>query len=246
MNNILWINSLKSLPNTHTHTDQITISSGQAINYDQTAWSSDDNKYDQPDGFKFVANSAQAATCYNAGSPGSKGYTDCSDAQCSGALGGSKYYGCKAFKCLAATADYHGCDSGKYYMFYYPDDDDTQYLYESFPEVVSPIKGVNSDRFQVWMRTAALPKFRKLYAKITDNIKKGDVVSFNVEANFDVSKFKGTKSLVLTTTTWFGGKNDFLGTCFLVVGTICLIFGVGFFIKNGVSRRVLGDLSYLQ
>jgi hypothetical protein len=131
-------------------------------------------------------------------------------------------------------------------MFYYPDDEDTQYLYESFPEVVSPIKGVNSDRFQVWMRTAALPKFRKLYAKITDNIKKGEVVSFNVEANFDVSKFKGTKSLVLTTTTWFGGKNDFLGTCFLVVGTICLIFGVGFFIKNGVSRRVLGDLSYLQ
>lgn len=131
-------------------------------------------------------------------------------------------------------------------MFYYPDDAETQYLYESFPEVVTPMLGVNTDRFQVWMRTAALPKFRKLYAKITDDIKKGEVIKFDIQANFDVSKFKGTKSLVLTTTTWFGGKNDFLGTCFLVVGTICLVFGVAFFIKNGVSRRVLGDLSYLQ
>jgi len=57
----------------------------------------------------------------------------------------------------------------------YPDDDDYQYLYETFPEVVSPMQGVDSDRFQVWMRVAALPKFRKLYATITDDISKGDV-----------------------------------------------------------------------
>jgi len=37
------------------------------------------------------------------------------------------------------------------------------------------MQGVDSDRFQVWMRVAALPKFRKLYATITDDISKGDV-----------------------------------------------------------------------
>ena len=71
-------------------------------------------------------------------------------------------------------------------------------------------------------------------------------VSFSVEANFDVSHFKGAKSLVLSTTTWFGGKNDFLGTCFVVVGSICLAFGVGFLIKMAASPRALGDLKFLQ
>jgi len=71
-------------------------------------------------------------------------------------------------------------------------------------------------------------------------------VTFSVEANFDVSNFKGTKSLVLSTTTWFGGKNGFLGSCFVAVGSICLAFGVGFLIKQAASPRALGDLKFLQ
>jgi hypothetical protein len=227
--------------------DKILLTSSQSITYDNIAWTSDANKYDQPDGFKSVLDNTRGASCLSGKNTGSKGYADCADALCKNAFGGdSKYYGCKAYKCDASTANYYGCTANNYYLFWYPDDDETQYLYESFPEVVSPMMGVNTDRFQVWMRTAALPKFRKLYAKINDDIKKGDTITFSVDANFDVSKFKGTKSLVLTTTTWFGGKNDFLGTCFMVVGTICLVFGVAFFIKNAASRRVLGDLTYLQ
>ena len=32
-----------------------------------------------------------------------------------------------------------------------------------------------------------------------------------------VTKFDGTKSLVLSTTTWFGGKNPFFGIAFVTV-----------------------------
>lgn len=40
--------------------DQITIQSSQAIDYDQIAWSSDDAKYDQPDGFEQSSHAAAA------------------------------------------------------------------------------------------------------------------------------------------------------------------------------------------
>ena len=106
--------------------------------------------------------------------------------------------------------------------------------------------GIMNDRFFVWMRTATQPKFRKLYAVIDDDIQKGDEIKFSVEANFDVSNFRGTKSLVLTTTTWFGGKNSFLGNGFIVVGAAYLAFGVAFTVKHMASPRALGDTRFLE
>ena len=46
--------------------------------------------------------------------------------------------------------------------------------------------GIENERFYVWMRTAALPKFRKLYAIIKDDISAGDTVTLSITANFDV------------------------------------------------------------
>jgi hypothetical protein len=53
--------------------------------------------------------------------------------------------------------------TGQEYLYYYPNDDTVQYLYESYPDQISPILGVTDDHFKVWMRPAALPQFRKLY-----------------------------------------------------------------------------------
>ena len=38
------------------------------------------------------------------------------------------------------AGDYYGCTTGDYYVFYYPNDDTTRYLYEAYPEMVTPMK----------------------------------------------------------------------------------------------------------
>ena len=136
-------------------------------------------------------------------------------------------------------------DSTKCWLYTYPDDETTQYLYESYPMVVDPIDGVKNEHFIVWMRTAGLPTFRKLYGIIDTDIAKGETVTFKISPNFAVSSFKGKKSLVLSTVSWFGGKNPFLGQSYIVVGTICLALALGFGIKHMVNPRKLGDTRYL-
>ena len=49
---------------------------------------------------------------------------------------------------------YYDSSSGLSYRFYYPSDSSVQYLYETYPDQISPIDGVTDEHFKVWMRTA--------------------------------------------------------------------------------------------
>ncbi|KAG9493732.1 cell cycle control protein 50A [Eleutherodactylus coqui] len=89
---------------------------------------------------------------------------------------------------------------------------------------------INED-FIVWMRTAALPTFRKLYGLI----EKGDAqyaalapgnYSLDIEYNYPVFSFDGRKRMILSTISWMGGKNPFLGIAYITVGSICFFLGV--------------------
>lgn len=132
------------------------------------------------------------------------------------------------------------------WLYTYPNDDQTQYLYETYPMIISPIEGVLNEHFIVWMRSAALPKFRKLYGFIDKKISKGTELTFEVNANWIVNTFKGSKTLVLSTTSMFGGQNPALGNYFIGVGIFCLVSGFLFALKHIFKPRKLGDLKYLK
>ena len=98
---------------------------------------------------------------------------------------------------------------------------------------------MNDEHFIVWMRTAGLPNFRKLWGRLDGGIAAGDYLVV-IKNNYDVNGFDGNKSFVLSTTNALGGKNYFLAVCYIVVGSLCLIFAIIFliaFLKKRKSRR---------
>lgn len=141
-------------------------------------------------------------------------------------------------------------DNGICHLYFYPDEDTTQYAYETYPMVINPIEGILNEHFLVWMRTAALPKFRKLYGYIPDSqfktITKGSVLTFEIETNWVVSGFAGRKSLVVTESSYMGGRNDFVGWLYIGVGIFCAVAGIFFSIIHVVAPRKLGDKRFLR
>uniref|UniRef100_A0A5B6Z0G3 ALA-interacting subunit n=1 Tax=Davidia involucrata TaxID=16924 RepID=A0A5B6Z0G3_DAVIN len=98
----------------------------------------------------------------------------------------------------------------------------------------------------VWMRTAALPTFRKLYGKIEVDLEANQNITVEIQNNYNTYQFGGKKKLVLSTTSWIGGKNDFLGIAYLTVGGLCLFLAISFIILYVVKPRPLGDPSFLS
>nr|XP_055029045.1 cell cycle control protein 50B [Misgurnus anguillicaudatus] len=88
---------------------------------------------------------------------------------------------------------------------------------------------LNQD-FLVWMRRAALPQFRKLYRRITEGDYSGGLpagdYSLTIHYNYPVVSFNGQKKVVFSNVSWMGGKNDFLGIAYLVVGSLCVVMSV--------------------
>jgi hypothetical protein len=126
-------------------------------------------------------------------------------------------------------------DSSYYYMLHQQ--------YPNFPKLAE--EGVQNEHFIVWMRTAGLPTFRKLYAKIDKDLKKGEKVEIEVMSQFNVTSFEGKKRLVLSTISWMGGKNSFLGIAYIIVGSVSAVLSIGFFLMDRIKPRKLGDTTYL-
>lgn len=192
------------------------------MNEQGIAWQSDlEYKFKMPDGFRM---------------------TECPMEDCSTDGNATNCCDDLEFSCDAPVISK---EDGLCYAFDYPEANTTQYLYQTYPDIISPLEHVTNEHFVVWMRIATRPRFRKLYGWIDQKIPKGQTFSFQISANFVVESFKGHKALIITTTSLFGGKNQMLGLTFYCLGFIFLFFGVFIAIKHWFKPRTIASRKYL-
>ena len=96
----------------------------------------------------------------------------------------------------------------------------------------------------VWMRTAALPTFRKLYGRIERNLAANTQLVVEINNAYNTYSFGGKKKLVLSTTSWLGGKNDFLGVAYITVGSLCFLLALLFFLVQWKYPRSISVLFF--
>lgn len=104
----------------------------------------------------------------------------------------------------------------------------------------------NWEAFMVWMRTAGLPTFSKLYQRNDADTMKAGIYEVDVVDHFPTDIYEGTKSMVISTRTVMGGRNPFLGIAYVVVGGLCILLGTLFTVTHLIKPRKLGDHTYLS
>ncbi|XP_020552013.1 putative ALA-interacting subunit 2 isoform X2 [Sesamum indicum] len=98
----------------------------------------------------------------------------------------------------------------------------------------------------VWMRTSALPTFRKLYGRIEEDLDADDIITVKLLNNYNTYSFSGSKKLVLSTSSWLGGHNNFLGMAYISIGASFIFVAFVFMLIHVKNPRPNGDTTNLS
>jgi hypothetical protein len=118
--------------------------------------------------------------------------------------------------------------------------------YPSYPNASSIPNLQQDEHFQNWMRTAGLPTFSKLYGRNDTATLPAGQYQVLVYLNYPVQGYKGTKSLVISTVSWIGGKNPFLGWAYVAASGVFVFLALAGTIRHLLKPRRLGDMTLLS
>lgn len=115
----------------------------------------------------------------------------------------------------------------------------TNYLFQRYPSIVKKDQGVTNEHFAVWFRTEFYHDFIKRYGSlnIDRDMDKGQNIAFNVRSGFEVSSFKGTKSIVIQRYSILGGDLTTMGYIFIAFGALSLVKALFVLIDTLVYKR---------
>jgi len=126
--------------------------------------------------------------------------------------------------------------------------DKTKRFHNPGPDVkgIRLVPDFTDEDFIVWMQVSGLPNFKKLHRIIDTDLPAGNY-TFTIASNYPVAVFGGQKQITLSTMSWMGGKNPFLGGVYIGFGLLCLIQGIIFALKQRFAPgRTFADKGYLE
>ncbi|PRW50939.1 ALA-interacting subunit 3 isoform A [Chlorella sorokiniana] len=117
----------------------------------------------------------------------------------------------------------------------------------------APLRGGNTSdvvlnanqHWMVWMRPHSQVAAQKLWGSINVPLEAGTNLTIAVTNRYNTYNYNGAKTIILSTNSWVGGRNNFLGACYIAVGGLSLLMALFFFLGYDLGliwKRQYGDM----